>query len=391
MEHRRRSISSYLNVPDNTLDDLCSRFLLNIPATEKHDMIRLCFQIELAHWFYLDFYRQEQPSLPDCKVREFAKLVFEKYPFLLKPSTANVDDVIEKWRDYKKSVPTYGAVILDKKMDHVLLVQGFLVRSSWGFPKGKVNKDETPMDCAAREVLEETGFDIKPYIKPTEFIELRIMEQLTRLYYVVGVPSLTVFVPKTRGEIKSVEWFNLDDLPCHKRDQTPKKNLSLGPNSFFMVIPFVKSIRKWISDRKNKFQVTTRQPKGAHLNKSKAPDKSLEGAIKTPDTPVGCGTNKGIVQMSKEEELRQRQSFARANNKELQKILNLKSGQDRLPKESASQNSYHYYDSSSPANHSYSASRGRGRLLYEPLSEHWKNYKIDRAALENMIDQFFPS
>ncbi|XP_074058001.1 uncharacterized protein LOC141498797 [Macrotis lagotis] len=35
----------------------------------------------------------------------------------------------------------------------VLLVQGYLAKSGWGFPKGKVNKEEAPCDCAAREVI----------------------------------------------------------------------------------------------------------------------------------------------------------------------------------------------------------------------------------------------
>lgn len=35
----------------------------------------------------------------------------------------------------------------------VLLVQGYLAKSGWGFPKGKVNKEEAPHDCAAREVI----------------------------------------------------------------------------------------------------------------------------------------------------------------------------------------------------------------------------------------------
>lgn len=33
-----------------------------------------------------------------------------------------------------------------------LLVQGYLAKSGWGFPKGKVNEDEACHDCAVREV-----------------------------------------------------------------------------------------------------------------------------------------------------------------------------------------------------------------------------------------------
>ena len=55
-----------------------------------------------------------------------------------------------------------------------LLVQPYMSRTSWGFPKGKVNKDEKEFNCAVREVLEETGFDITLYSSPDEFLESTI-------------------------------------------------------------------------------------------------------------------------------------------------------------------------------------------------------------------------
>ena len=36
----------------------------------------------------------------------------------------------------------------------------------WMFPRGKVNQDEEPTQCAAREMLEETGFDVLDSIDP---------------------------------------------------------------------------------------------------------------------------------------------------------------------------------------------------------------------------------
>lgn len=33
-----------------------------------------------------------------------------------------------------------------------LLAQGFWTKSSWGFPKGKVDEGEQPVECAIREV-----------------------------------------------------------------------------------------------------------------------------------------------------------------------------------------------------------------------------------------------
>uniref|UniRef100_A0A8C9P5G8 mRNA decapping protein 2 Box A domain-containing protein n=1 Tax=Spermophilus dauricus TaxID=99837 RepID=A0A8C9P5G8_SPEDA len=63
-----------VEIPGSVLDDLCSQFILHIPSEERDNAIRvLCFQIELAHWFYLDFYMQNTPGLPQCGIRDFAK------------------------------------------------------------------------------------------------------------------------------------------------------------------------------------------------------------------------------------------------------------------------------------------------------------------------------
>ncbi|NWX74748.1 DCP2 hydrolase, partial [Alca torda] len=237
-----------------------SRFILHIPSEERDNAIRVCFQIELAHWFYLDFYMQNTPGLPQCGIRDFAKadilfitvivfyLIFNHCPFLL-PQGEDVQKVLEEWKEYKMGVPTYGAIILDETLENVLLVQGYLAKSGWGFPKGKVNKEEAPHDCAAREVFEETGFDIKDYICKEEYIELRINDQLARLYIIPGVPKNTKFNPKTRREIRNIEWFSIDKLPCHRNDMTPKSKLGLAPNKFFMAIPFIRPLREWISRR----------------------------------------------------------------------------------------------------------------------------------------------
>ena len=78
-------------------------------------------------------------------------LVFQHCPFL-RDNIANLDAIVSRWRDYKYSVPTYGAVLIDPTYEHVLLVRGFYSRESWGFPKGKVQENESPLKCAIREV-----------------------------------------------------------------------------------------------------------------------------------------------------------------------------------------------------------------------------------------------
>ncbi|GAB0209357.1 maestro heat-like repeat-containing protein family member 7 [Grus japonensis] len=61
-------------------------------------------------------------------------------------------------------------------------------------------------------VFEETGFDIKDYICKEEYIELRINDQVARLYIIPGIPKNTQFNPKTRREIRVTE--SVAQLKC---------------------------------------------------------------------------------------------------------------------------------------------------------------------------------
>lgn len=90
------------------------------------------------------------------------------------------------------------------------------------------------------QVLEETGFDMSNLIDPNEFVECCINDQLVRLYIITGVQLSTKFQPRTRYEIKAVEWFPIADLPSSKKDMTPKHKIGVGPNAFFMVLPFLR-------------------------------------------------------------------------------------------------------------------------------------------------------
>ena len=154
-----------------------------------------------------------------------------------------LNQILAEWKEYKQTVPTYGAILLSEGMTHVLLVQSYFAKSSWGFPKGKVNEEEDPAHCAIREVLEETGFDITNYISPDEWLESTINDQLVRLYIIKNIPLITKFRPKTRYEIKACEWFPVADLPNSKKDVTPKVKMGVSANAFFMVLPFVKRLK----------------------------------------------------------------------------------------------------------------------------------------------------
>uniref|UniRef100_A0A146KZE5 m7GpppN-mRNA hydrolase n=2 Tax=Lygus hesperus TaxID=30085 RepID=A0A146KZE5_LYGHE len=283
-------------IPIDVLDDLCSRFIINVPEEERKNVIRICFQIELAHWFYIDFYSKQKETRKICNLKEFASIVFKHVPFL-HPFVEKVDKIIDEWKEYKYCVPTYGAILLNEDLSHALLVQSYCSKSSWGFPKGKINKGESPWQCAIREVLEETGFDIREHMDPTEYVEAVINDQTVRLYIIPGISMDQQFVPRTRNEIKSVNWFPLADLPATKKEATTKLKTMSGTMSLFMVTPFVRKLREWI------YENYGRTPKKA---KSKRPRNKSCGDLdylelkdyvnQTPDKKKGGkkGTDKEV-------------------------------------------------------------------------------------------------
>lgn len=109
------------------------------------------------------------------------------------------------------------------------------------------------------QVLEETGFDISKLLNKNDYIEAIIHDQIVRLYIIGYIPRDTKFQPRTRNEIKACEWFPLADLPANKKDMTPKLKMGVSPNAFFMVLPFVKRMRRWVSERNSKVFTNTRR------------------------------------------------------------------------------------------------------------------------------------
>lgn len=69
-----------------------------------------------------------------------------------------MDKILEDWKNYKLAVPTYGAILISEDLNFCLLVQSYFAKSSWGFPKGKVNENEDPVHCATREVMHNILF-----------------------------------------------------------------------------------------------------------------------------------------------------------------------------------------------------------------------------------------
>ncbi|KAM3087304.1 mRNA-decapping enzyme subunit 2 [Clarireedia jacksonii] len=165
----------------------------------------------------------------------------------------------EEFLMYKTRVPVRGAALLNAELDSVVLVKGWKKGASWGFPRGKINKDEDDLDCAVREVYEETGYDLHaagliPGDRQVKWIEMNLRGQNFRLYVFRDVPMDARFEPQTRKEISSIKWWRLSDLPNFKKkgQQQHQAEAAVNANKFFVVAPFLPQLRRWVVEQKKR-------------------------------------------------------------------------------------------------------------------------------------------
>ncbi|KAJ4352195.1 mRNA-decapping enzyme subunit 2 [Didymosphaeria variabile] len=253
------------------LDDLCVRFIVNLPHEELQSVERICFQIEEAQWFYEDFIRPLDPRLPSMNLRMFSQRMFQHCPLFAGFSEDHFLEAFQHFLQYKTRVPVRGAIMLNHDMTHAVLVKGWKKGAKWSFPRGKINKDEPDLECAIREVYEETGYDLKdaglvPPESEMKSIPVNMREQSMLLYVFRGVPMDTYFEPRTRKEISKIDWYKLSDLPTLKRKNQVQQGTGqdlIKDNSFYMVAPFLGPLKAWIKTQRK--QDRQRAHAGSHL------------------------------------------------------------------------------------------------------------------------------
>lgn len=239
---------------------MCVRFIINLPQEDLSSVARICFQVEEAQWYYEDFIRPLDASLPPMSLRQFCLRIFQHCPLLSSFSEADQMAAFDAFLKYKERIPVRGAIMLNETMDSAVLVKGWKKGANWSFPRGKINKDEDDLDCAIRELWEETGYDVRAAGLPLdddhlgEPLDVIMREQHLRFYVFRGVPMDTYFEPKTRKEISKVQWYKLSDLPGsrHQRNLQRQNGTSVNVNKFYMVAKFLPILEKWISKERSK-------------------------------------------------------------------------------------------------------------------------------------------
>ena len=143
---------------ETALDDVHTRFLLNLPASELATTDRIFFQLEQAWWFYEDMICDNSDiKLPRFgTLKPFAKILFEYSPLF--PASDSFPKMWAEFSAYKRKIGTYGTVLLNEEATHIVLCQMWN-DDTWTLPAGKINQGESGIMAAVRETFEETGFD----------------------------------------------------------------------------------------------------------------------------------------------------------------------------------------------------------------------------------------
>jgi 8-oxo-dGTP pyrophosphatase MutT (NUDIX family) len=104
--------------------------------------------------------------------------------------------------------------------------------NEWGFPKGRKNHNETPLECALREFSEETTINLSdisiiPNIQPIEENLIGTNGIPYRhIYYIAETKIENIEKIQNNNEIGNINFFNYNDAKDLIRDyHTDKKNI----------------------------------------------------------------------------------------------------------------------------------------------------------------------
>ncbi len=108
-----------------------SRFIINLPEEEKIDIMKVCDHLETAYWFYLDFLRPDDHTLPACNFEEFLTtsyyidttiymfIIIILFPAVFRHCSVRIPDglttetLVTQWKNRKYKKPVRGAIILN--------------------------------------------------------------------------------------------------------------------------------------------------------------------------------------------------------------------------------------------------------------------------------------
>lgn len=134
-----------------------------------------------------------------------------KVGMYLSLTTISVVHAVRYWTSLRTS-SIQGVRVIVVKDRSVVLVTHWYAPWTWTLPGGGVNKNETPEAAAAREVKEETGFDVKSLAGEIgKYKGTWGRGDMVVVYYTGDFEGSLALTPNI--EIMGRSWFDIDNLP----------------------------------------------------------------------------------------------------------------------------------------------------------------------------------
>ncbi|MBN1579866.1 MAG: NUDIX hydrolase [Anaerolineae bacterium] len=134
--------------------------------------------------------------------------------------------IIERYHLLDFESPSVVAVVEDDR-EHVLLVSvcRYTTGSTdWELPAGGVEADESVIDAAQREVLEETGYETTDHRQVHSYYPMNGIAN--KVMYIIRCRASKRTRDFDRSEIKQARWFSQSELKQMIEDKT----MSDGPS-----------------------------------------------------------------------------------------------------------------------------------------------------------------
>jgi len=252
-----------LQPSEQQLIDLRHRFIINLPQTELISWNRLWYHVELAYYYWLDYFAQpcnsdknknnnnnnnnnnnedNKKTTPhlnhsssssssiqtqnECvSLTSFCHLLLTSAVPRV-PSISILSMLYKSYLyNYKYQIPVAGIIL---RAGHQVLLVKNESSQKWGFPKGKLNKGERPWDGALRELEEETGVssissskekEAKTFVLDSHTLKVVSHDYqgrtgTTTLFYLTCDMPNTIKTrqPKFYHEIIDCQWINISAI-----------------------------------------------------------------------------------------------------------------------------------------------------------------------------------
>lgn len=157
---------------------------------------------------FLEFFEEIQKNEKPKKV----VLIVENFTFFSEYSNV-----------FFKRIIAAGGIVRNEKNELLLMFR----KQKWDLPKGKIEKGETIIEGAKREVEEETGIIVeevyqKPFITTYHvYVENQKYILKENIWFLMRSHSKYVLMPQIEEEIEELKWIHPKDINNYMKNSYP--------------------------------------------------------------------------------------------------------------------------------------------------------------------------